>query len=70
MTCSSNASPWVTDVSISMVTSLALCRGSSKLFAQGGEAELVGRFALGHNEGLWECLKRIMKLEGDVSDTV
>ena len=24
--------------------------------------ELVGRFALGHNEGLWECLKRIMKL--------
>ena len=32
--------------------------------------ELVGKFALGHSEGLWECLKRIMKLEGDVSDTV
>ena len=31
---------------------------------------MVTSLALGHNEGLWECLKRIMKLEGDVNDTV
>ena len=28
----------------------------------------MGRFALGHNEGLWECFKRTRKLEGDVKD--
>ena len=48
----------------------SIVQGASKLFGRVVKSELVGRFAIGHNEGLWECLNRNKKLEGGVSDTV
>ena len=52
--CSSNASPWWLTCN-QHGHFFYIVQGTSKLFPQGG---------------LWEYLKRIMKLEGDVSDTV
>ena len=62
--------PLVTDVLSAWSLLLHCAGGRANCLLRVVRPELVGRFALGHNEGLWECLKRIMKLEGDVSDTV
>ena len=62
--------PLVTDVQSAWSLLLHCAGGRANYLLRVVRPELVGRFALGHNEGLWECLKRIMKLEGDVRDTV
>ena len=62
--------PLVTDVQSAWSLLLHCAGGRANYLLRVVRPELVGRFALGPNEGLWECFKRIMKLEGDVSDTV
>ena len=62
--------PLVTDVQSAWSLLLHCAGGRANCSLRVVRPELVGRFGLGHNEGFWECLKRIMKLEGDVSDTV
>ena len=63
-------SPLVADVQSAWSLLLHCAGGRAKCLLSMMRPELMGRFALGHNEGLWEWLKRIMQLEGDVSDTV
>ena len=60
----------VADVQLAWSLLLNSAGGRANYLLRVVKPQLVGRFAIGHNEWLWECLKEIMKLEGDVSVSV
>ena len=62
--------PLLADVQSAWSLLLHCAGGRANYLLRVVRPELVETFAAGHNAGLWECFKRILKLDFDVDSTV